>query len=59
VKQVSNTELVNAKLQVLSDTRGTISAGLWACIYSIAVKVTARGDARGLRRDASGLDSQQ
>jgi hypothetical protein len=58
VKQGSNPNLVNVKLLVLSDTEGTISAGLWACVYLITVKVIARGDTRGLWRDASGLHPQ-
>jgi hypothetical protein len=35
------------KLLVLSDTRGTIDTGLWAYVYLITVKVTARSDAGG------------
>jgi hypothetical protein len=48
VKQGLDLELVNVKLLVLSDTGGTISVGLWTCVYFIMAKVTVHGDARAL-----------
>jgi hypothetical protein len=58
VKQGSDPELVNVKLLVVSDTRGTISVSLWTYVCVITAKVTVRGDAGSLQRDASSLHPQ-
>jgi hypothetical protein len=59
VKQGLVHKLVNVKLIVLSDIRGTINVGLEACVFFIRVKVDARNDAGGLWCHAFGLHPQQ